>query len=236
MIKKPSTNNGILRAHLSRENCLLAVAGNIGSGKTSLAKLIENSTKINAFYEEIAENPILSKFYKDKKKYSFELQKYLLDRRIQDYHSFEKNNSSAIFDRSIYEDPLIFAKSLNHFGYLSDKEHRQYLNLFKEKTGNLKQIDILILLQISPEHSYDNIHGERQREIELQDDADGTQAISLDYISHLDGFYRDYIISLKKYQWDPKKTIIIDRDNLDFVNNKQDQKYVINKILKSLTS
>ena len=235
MIKKPSTNNGILRARLSHENLLLAVAGNIGSGKTSLAKLIENTASINAFYEEIAENPILSKFYEDKKKYSFELQKYLLNRRVKDYDSFEKEGNSAIFDRSIYEDPLVFAKSLNHFGYLSDKEHIQYLDLFKEKTDNIRHIDLLILLQISPQHSYDNIHSERQRDMELQDDADGTQAISLDYIKHLDGFYRDYVISLRKYDWNPKKTIIIDRDKLDFVNNPRDKGYVIKRISKVLT-
>ncbi|MBL7050754.1 deoxynucleoside kinase [Candidatus Woesearchaeota archaeon] len=236
MIEKIPSNNKILKEYLSNKNCLLAVAGNIGSGKTSLAKLIENTTSINSFYEEIAENPILSKFYEDKKKYSFELQRYLLGRRIQDYISFKKDNNSAIFDRSIYEDPLVFAKSLNHFGYLSNEEHDQYFDLFKKTTKNIKQIDLLILLQISPQHSYDNIHSKRQRDMELQDDADGTPAISLSYIKHLDDFYKDYLVSLKKYNWSPKKTIIIDRDNLDFVNNQKDQKYVIKKISKILTS
>ena len=200
---------------------LILVAGNIGSGKTSLTECIGERLGWHTAYESVADNPYLPNFYKDMKTWSFHLQVYFLGHRAQQHLELVSDNRSAIADRSIYEDVKIFARALYQQGSLSERDYRSYQRVFNLIADHLPEPDLLIYLIAPPEILLKRIE-ERGREIE--------SGISLEYLTLLDSFYDDW---MKTFNLCP--VLKIRSDDLDFVHKKGHLDKVANLVQEKLT-
>ncbi|MBU2471465.1 MAG: deoxynucleoside kinase, partial [Bacteroidetes bacterium] len=121
-----------------KSKIFVVVAGNIGSGKSSLTKLLAKQYNWEAFYESVDDNPYLSDFYGDMSRWSFNLQVYFLSKRFRDHKNIVEGEKSVIQDRSIYEDAEIFAKNLNNIGKMDDRDYHNYVKLYKVMMEYLK--------------------------------------------------------------------------------------------------
>jgi deoxyadenosine/deoxycytidine kinase len=198
----------------------ISVAGNIGSGKSSLTGLLAEKFKWMPFYESVADNPYLSEFYADMTRWSFNLQIYFLAHRFKIHKDLTERPGSVIQDRSIYEDVEIFAKNLHKLGKMSDRDYETYSNLFADMTSYLKPPDVLVYLQASIPTLINQIKV-RGRDFEKD--------IDVKYIEELNESYEEWI---KNYNLG--KVIIINKDNLDFVHSHNDFHYIIEQIEKDL--
>ena len=202
----------------------IAVAGNIGSGKTSLAKLLSKHYKLEAHYEDVSENPYLNDFYDHMERWSFNLQIYFLNSRFRQLLTFKGNKKNFIQDRTIYEDAYIFAPNLNSMGLMNKRDYNNYKNLFELIESLIKGPDLLIYLRSGIPNLVNKIH-KRGRDYE--------NSISIDYLSRLNERYEAWIST-----YDKSKLIVIDVDEIDFVEKKKDLKIVLEKldpILSKLT-
>lgn len=189
-----------------------AVAGNIGAGKSSLTELLSRHFGWAPYYESVDDNPYLSDFYDDMRRWSFNLQVYFLSSRFRHQRKLMQREDSYIQDRTIYEDVEIFARNLYDMGLMSERDFGNYSALFTEMTSYLKPPDLLIYLRADVPTLVKQIQ-QRGRDYET--------TIRIDYLEGLNSLYEDWI---SRY---PHEKLIIETDGLDFVNNKEDLGKVI---------
>lgn len=200
---------------------LILVAGNIGSGKTSLTERIGQRLGWHTAYESVADNPYLPGFYKDMKTWSFHLQVYFLGHRAEQHLQMASDPRSAIIDRSIYEDAFIFCRALNHMGNLNELDYQTYLNVFNLLVPTLPKPSMLIYLRCPVEVLMSRIH-KRARDIE--------SGIGADYLKLLESYYDDWIQT-----FDLCPVLTIRTDDLDFVHKSKHLDIVIDRIKDKLT-
>lgn len=194
----------------------IAVAGNIGAGKTTLAGLLAKHYGWEAHFEDVDENPYLNDFYDDMKRWSFALQIHFLNSRFNQVLSLRKSKKDIIQDRTIYEDAYIFAPNLESMNLMPRRDFDNYLSLFDIMSALVQPPDLLIYLRASVPTLVDHIQ-ERGRDYE--------ETIRLDYLKRLNERYEAWISGYKN-----GKLLIIDVDNINFLKNPKDLSEVINKI------
>ncbi len=194
----------------------VAIAGNIGAGKTTLTKLLAKHYKWSPQFEDVLENPYLEDFYTDMERWSFNLQVYFLNSRFRQVLEIRESGKKIIQDRTIYEDANIFAPNLHAMGLLSQRDFDNYSSLFELMEKLVAAPDLLIYLRSSIANLVSQIH-KRGRDYE--------NTISIDYLSRLNERYEAWI-----HGYDKGNLLIIDVDNIDFVNNPEDLGDIINKI------
>ena len=202
----------------------IAIAGNIGAGKTSLTELLAKHYNWEAHFEDVIDNPYLDDFYNHMERWSLNLQIYFLKSRFEQLLSFRENKKTIIQDRTIYEDAHIFAPNLNAMGLMNQRDFNNYKGIFNLMESLIDGPDLLIYLRSSIPNLVNKIH-KRGRDYE--------NSISIDYLSRLNERYEAWVST-----YDAKKIIIIDVDTLDFVDNKADLSSVIKVIddkLKQMT-
>ena len=198
----------------------IAIAGNIGAGKTTLTKYLAKHYKFSKELEDVVKNPYLDDFYNQMERWSFNLQVYFLNSRFRQVKEIHKKNKNVIQDRTIYEDANIFAPNLHAMGLMTNRDFENYKSLFDLMEENVSAPDLLIYLRSSIPNLVSQIH-KRGREYE--------NSISIDYLSRLNERYEAWIHNYKKGE-----LLIIDIDNLDFVENKDDLKKIISLIDKKM--
>ncbi|HRA99768.1 MAG TPA: deoxynucleoside kinase [Ignavibacteria bacterium] len=203
-----------------KKKSFVSVAGNIGSGKSSLTSLIAGEFDWKPFYEKVNNNPYLKDFYSDMNRWSFNLQVYFLSHRFKTHVEILKSRKSVIQDRSIYEDVEIFALNLYKMGKMSKRDHDNYRQLFKEMTSFLKAPDLLLYLQSDLPKLQKQIHL-RGRDFEKN--------IDPEYLKKLNESYNEWISNYKS-----GRCVIVDSNNMDFVNRKGDLKKITELIKKSI--
>ena len=194
----------------------IAIAGNIGSGKTTLTSLLAKHYKWEPHFEDADENPYLNDFYNDMQRWSFNLQVYFLNNRFSQVQEFRNNKKNVIQDRTIYEDAYIFAPNLHAMGLMTSRDFESYFSLFKLMETFIAPPDLLIYLRASIPVLVDQISN-RGREYE--------ESIRLDYLKRLNERYEAWIST-----YDQGKLLVIDVDNINFLENKEDLGNVISKI------
>lgn len=194
----------------------IAIAGNIGAGKTTLTKILAKQFDWDLRLEDVDDNPYLRDFYENMTKWAFHLQVYFLNSRFEQVHALRKGPKTVIQDRTIYEDAYIFAKSLYHSGHFSERDYQNYLRLFQSMTNYVQPPDLLIYLKSDIGNLVSNIE-KRGRDYE--------EAIRIDYLKNLNTHYEDWISS-----YTLGKKLIIDVNNIDFVKSSEDLSFIINKI------
>ena len=199
-----------------KEGKHIAIAGNIGSGKTTLTELLSKHYGWSAHYEDVDDNPYMNDFYDDMLRWSFNLQVYFLNSRFSQILDIRNSGKTVIQDRTIYEDAYIFAPNLHDMGLMPSRDYRSYKKLFGLMSSLVKPPDILIYLRASVPKIVDQIQN-RGREYE--------NTIRIDYLKSLNNRYEGWIES-----YDLGKLLIIDVNNTDFKNNPKDLSNVIDKI------
>lgn len=200
-------------------NKFVAIAGNIGAGKSSLTTLLAKHFGWKPYYESVDDNPYLSDFYEDMKRWSFNLQVYFLSSRFRHQKELMKKDESYIQDRTIYEDVEIFAKNLYEMGLMSERDYKNYSSLFHEMTEYLQPPDLLIYLRADVPTLVRQIQ-QRGRDYET--------TIRIDYLEGLNKLYENWI---QRY---PHDKLIIETDDLDFVSNREDLGKVIDAVEQRL--
>ena len=193
-----------------------AIAGNIGAGKTSLTELLSEHYSWEANYEDVIDNPYLDDFYTHMERWSFNLQVYFLNSRFRQLLAAKGKDIRFVQDRTIYEDAHIFAPNLHAMGLMNHRDFMNYKSLFELMESLIEGPDLLIYLRSSIPNLVSKIH-KRGREYE--------NSISIDYLSRLNERYEAWIST-----YDKGNLLIIDVDELDFVENKADFSKVIEKI------
>ncbi len=191
----------------------VAVAGNIGSGKSSLTRLLSTANGWTPMYESVEDNPYLSDFYGDMKRWSFQLQVYFLSNRFRSHKSITEGDTSVVLDRVIYEDAEIFAKNLYEIGNMEKRDYENYLALYDVMTEYLHPPDLLVYLRANVDTLLHQI-SLRGRDFE--------KSIRREYLEQLNGHYESWIARYTK-----GKLLVVESDHLDFVNNPDDLKTVL---------
>jgi len=194
----------------------IAVSGNIGAGKTTLTALLAKHYGWEPHYEDVDENPYLKDFYENMKRWSFALQIHFLNSRFNQVKDIRESGKDIIQDRTVYEDACIFAPNLESMDLMPTRDFETYLSLFNIMSPLVEAPDLLIYLRANISTLVEHIQ-ERGRECE--------NTIRLDYLKKLNERYEAWIENYTN-----GKLLIIDVDNLDFRNNKQDLNSVITKI------
>lgn len=194
----------------------IAIAGNIGAGKTTLTTKLAKHYGWQVNYEDADTNPYLSDFYKDMRRWSFNLQIYFLNSRYGQIINIREGEKVVIQDRTIYEDAYIFAPNLHDMGLMSTKDFNNYFSLFKLMTSQVSPPDLLIYLKASIPTLVSHIHT-RGRDYEGN--------MSLDYLKKLNERYDNWISNYSE-----GKLLIIDSDSLDFKNKDEDLGSIIQKV------
>ncbi len=194
----------------------VSIAGNIGAGKSSLTKILSDYFKWEAFFERVDDNPYLSDFYEDMRRWSFNLQVFFLSSRFKHQRDIEATPHSIVQDRSIYEDAEIFARNLFEMGLMADRDYENYTDLFALMTSYLRPPDLLVYLRASVPTLVGHIQL-RGRAYE--------SSIRIEYLERLNALYTDWVA---RYTLGPK--IIIDVDEMDFVSNVEHQQSVIAQV------
>jgi len=194
----------------------IAIAGNIGSGKTTLTTLLSKHYGWEPQFEDVDDNPYLNDFYKDMQRWSFNLQIYFLNSRFGQVQEIHKGNKNVIQDRTMYEDAHIFAPNLHAMGLMSSRDFENYQRLFKQMNNFIPAPNLMIYLRSSVSNLVEQIQ-KRGRDYE--------NSIRIDYLSRLNERYEAWISS-----YEHGHLLIIDVDGLDFQQNKEDLGYIIDKI------
>lgn len=194
----------------------IAIAGNIGSGKTTLAGLLAKHYGWEAHYEKVEENPYLNDFYEDMQRWSFNLQIYFLNTRFNNILKIKNSDKTVIQDRTIYEDAHIFAPNLHSMGLMSTRDFETYFSLFNLITSLIEPPDLVLYLRASVPTLVNQIQ-KRGREYENN--------IRLDYLKKLNERYDAWIES-----YNLGKLLTINVDDLNFSENKEDLRKVIDTI------
>ena len=194
----------------------IAIAGNIGSGKTTLTKMLARHYGWEPRFEKVVENPYLADYYKDIKRWSFNLEVYFLKERFKDVMDINICEKSVIQDRSIFEGVYVFTKNNHEQGAISDLDYDTYMELFEMMTSVTKYPDLMIYLRATTDHLVANIQ-KRGRDYE--------QAIKIEYLQGLNKNYDDFIY--KNYKG---RVLTIDVNNLDYEHNPEDFRYITDRL------
>ena len=198
----------------------VAIAGNIGSGKTTLTTLLSKHFKWQAHYENVDDNPYLNDFYKDMQRWSFNLQVYFLNSRFRQIVEIKNSGQKYIQDRTIYEDAYIFAPNLHSMGLMSSRDFDNYKEIFTLMDDFIEGPDLLIYLRASVSTLVEQIQ-KRGREYE--------NSIRLDYLTRLNERYEAWVGSYSK-----GKILIINVDDINFAENSDELQQIINQIDQNL--
>lgn len=194
----------------------IAVAGNIGSGKTTLTKLLAKHFGWEPHFEDVESNPYLNSFYEDMQRWSFNLQIYFLNSRFRKILLIRKSGKTVIQDRTIYEDAYIFAPNLHSMNLMSTRDFDNYTSLFEMINSLIPSPDLLIYLRAGVPTLVNQIQ-KRGREYE--------SAIRLDYLKGLNDLYEEWIVN-----YNLGKSLIVDVDNLKIEENPEHLGIVIERI------
>ena len=194
----------------------IAIAGNIGSGKSSLTRLLAKHYGWEPYYEAVDDNPYLEDYYRDIQRWSFNLEVYFLKQRFRDLIAISQSQHTIIQDRTIFEGVYVFMANNRAMGNLTERDYDTYMELFHQMMSLVKLPDLMIYLRASVPHLVNNIQ-QRGREYE--------QTIQLEYLQNLNERYDDFIYN--KYQG---RVMTVDKDQLDFLRNPKDLSLIINRI------
>jgi deoxyadenosine/deoxycytidine kinase len=198
----------------------IAVAGNIGSGKTTLTSLLSKHFGWDAHYEDVDDNPYLNDFYNDMQRWSFNLQIYFLNTRFNQILSFRRSGKTLVQDRTIYEDAYIFAPNLHAMGLMSTRDFENYFTLFTMLSSLIQPPDLVVYLRASVPTLVKQIQ-KRGRKYE--------DNIRLDYLKRLNERYEAWIESYKL-----GKMLIVDVDTNNFIDKPEDMSIVLDKVNASI--
>lgn len=198
----------------------IAIAGNIGAGKTTLCELLSNHFKWEVNYESTEDNPYLEDFYNDMHRWSFNLQVYFLNNRYRQILEIQKGANTVIQDRSIYEDAYIFAPNLYDMQLMEKRDFNNYFDLFKLMSSQVNAPDLLIYLKADVFTLIDHIK-RRGRDYEA--------TMSVDYLTALNQRYEDWIANYTE-----GNLLVIDVNNLDYKSKDKDAQKVIEMVSEQL--
>ena len=198
----------------------IAIAGNIGSGKSTLTQMLAKHYGWEPRYEAVEHNPYLEDYYRDIHRWSFNLEVYFLKERFRDLLTIAEANHTIIQDRTIYEGVYVFMQNNKAMGNLSERDYLTYMELFEQMMSMVRVPDLMIYLRASVPHLVGNIQ-KRGREYE--------QTIQLDYLRNLNERYEDFIYN--KY---PGQVMTIEKDGLDFLNRSKDFAQIVDRIDRTL--
>lgn len=199
-----------------KKNLHVAVSGNIGSGKTTLTELLAKHYGWDAHFEDADDNPYINDFYAEMQRWSFNMQIYFLNNRFNQVLDIREGKKSVIQDRTIYEDAFIFAPNLHSMGLMTTRDFETYFSLFNLLERFVQAPDLLVYLRASVPRLVSQIQS-RGREYE--------EAIRLDYLKRLNERYEAWIST-----YDKGRLLIIDVDNNNFRDDKEDLGEIITKI------
>lgn len=198
----------------------IAIAGNIGSGKSTLTKMLAKHYGWEPWFEAVENNPYLEDYYRDVHRWSFNLEVYFLKERFRDLIAIAESDRNIIQDRTIYEGVYVFMQNNKAMGHLSDRDYETYMELFAQMMTMVRVPDLLIYLRASVPHLVGNIQ-KRGREYE--------QTIQLDYLQNLNDRYEDFI-----YNTYPGRVMTVEKDQLDFQNRSSDFAQIVDRIDRTL--
>ena len=193
----------------------IAIAGNIGSGKTTLTRMLAKRFGWNPHYEPVDNNPYLEDYYSDMARWSFNLQIYFLNKRFRDVVEISRSKDTIVQDRTIFEDAEIFAPNLHDMGLMSDRDFDNYTDLFRLMVSLVKEPDLLIYIRSSIPTLVAHIE-ERGRDFE--------KSIRIDYLNGLNKRYEDWIAGYRG------KLMIVDGDHTNFRDDPMDFKRITDNI------
>lgn len=205
---------------LNYPKIFIAIAGNIGTGKTTLTNMLSRRFGWEAHFEAVADNPYLADFYQDMSRWSFPLQIFFLNNRFKAHQRVTEGQNSAIQDRSIYEDANIFARNLYEQGMMEERDYKNYLDLYNSMATFLTPPDLVVYLRKSLPKLKEQI-SLRGRDYEKN--------IPDDYLSNLNRYYNDWMD-----RYDLGKKLIIESDHLNFLKDPADFDLVCQKIVSAL--
>ena len=194
----------------------IAISGNIGSGKTTLAQMLAKHYGWTALIESVEDNPYLRDFYEDMTRWAFHLQIYFLNSRFKQVNEIREDERTTVQDRTIYEDAYIFASNLHKSGHISNRDYQSYLDIFQSMINFVKPPDLLIYLKADIPKLVRQIE-KRGRDYEY--------AIRIDYLKNLNEHYHDWIENYTE-----GKLLVIDVNELDFVQNIEDFSSIVGKV------
>ncbi len=194
----------------------VGIAGNIGSGKTTLAEKLGKHYQWDVQLESVEDNPYLKDFYEDMNRWSFHLQVYFLNSRFSQVARIRESKRGTIQDRTIYEDAYIFAANLHKSGFIVERDYQNYLALFHSMIKHVQPPDLLIYLKADIPKLVGNIE-KRGREYET--------LIRIEYLKNLNQHYTDWIGTYTQ-----GKLLVIDVNDLDFVKNVEDYAFILEKV------
>lgn len=194
----------------------IAICGNIGSGKTTLAEKLAKHYGWLPLYESVDQNPYLRDFYGDMTRWAFHLQIYFLNTRFKQVIQIRENERTIVQDRTIYEDAYIFAANLHQSGHITDRDYQSYLDIFNSMISFVKPPDLLIYLKADIPKLVQQIE-KRGRDFEY--------SIRLDYLRKLNEHYENWIENYRL-----GKLVIIDVNKLDFMENTDDFSFIVSKV------
>lgn len=200
----------------------IAIAGNIGAGKTTLTEMLSKHYGWEPHFEDVLKNPYLDDFYERMERWSFNLQIYFLNSRFNQMLECSKKEKDTIQDRTIYEDAFIFAPNLQAMGLMTNRDYENYKSIFNTLNSFVKDPDLLIYLRSGIPNLVDQIH-KRGRDYE--------NTISIEYLSRLSERYEAWIQS-----YDKSNLLVIEVDNIDFVKNPDDFNIITKLIDEKLKS
>ncbi|MCR5473126.1 MAG: deoxynucleoside kinase [Prevotella sp.] len=198
----------------------IAVAGNIGSGKSTLTRMLARYYGWEARFEAVDHNPYLEDYYRDIHRWSFNLEVYFLKERFRDLIEIEKSEHTIVQDRSIFEGVYVFMQNNKAMGNLSDRDYETYMELFEQMMSVVHYPDLMIYLRASVPHLVGNIQ-KRGREYE--------QTMKLEYLENLNRRYDEFIYKMYK-----GKVMVIEKDELDYQNNPKDFARIVDRIDSTL--
>lgn len=198
----------------------IAVAGNIGSGKSTLTRMLARHYGWEARFEAVDHNPYLEDYYRDIHRWSFNLEVYFLKERFRDLIEIEKSGHTIVQDRSIFEGVYVFMQNNKAMGNLSDRDYETYMELFEQMMSVVHYPDLMIYLRASVPHLVGNIQ-KRGREYE--------QTMKLEYLENLNRRYDEFIYKMYK-----GKVMVIEKDELDYQNNPKDFARIVDRIDSTL--
>ena len=198
----------------------IAIAGNIGSGKTTLTRMLARHYRWEARYEAVENNPYLEDYYRDIRRWSFNLEVYFLKERFRDLLRIQQSDHTVIQDRTIFEGVYVFMENNRDMGHLSDRDYATYMELFDQMLQMVRLPDLMIYLRASVPHLVGNIQ-KRGRDYE--------QTMQLEYLENLNRRYDDFIY--KSYKG---RVMTVDKDSLDFEHSQKDFALIVNRIDSTL--
>lgn len=193
----------------------IAIAGNIGSGKTTLTTLLAKHYGWTPKFEAVTHNPYLEDYYQDIRRWSFNLEVFFLKERFRDALAISQDPGTVIQDRSIYEGVHVFVANNKRMGHLTERDYETFMELFAQMQGQLRVPDLMIYLRAEIDHLVENIQ-RRGRDYE--------QGIQIEYLQGLNDLYEDFI----RHQY-PGRVLTIDVNRLDYLHRPEDLQHIISQ-------